>query len=147
MTYKFISPKLPSSKLPSSKEPHEQQLHRLENHRPHSSICQQKIHNQFTTHERLRARQQERLRAAAAGRPARGSGRAAAGRRPGARGSRGRWRRRPSERERCTCAVRRAVRRAGWERSRSVPSIFWSGMVPDLEGIFFFWSHSVLVSF
>jgi hypothetical protein len=40
----------------------------------------------------------------------------------------------------------RAVRRAGWERSRSVPSIFWSGMVPDLERIFSNWSDSVLVS-
>jgi hypothetical protein len=89
------------------------------------------------------ARQQEDDLRAAAGRPTRGSrktaGRARQQREVAAAAIR--------ERERCTCAVRRAVRRAGWERSRSVPSIFWSGMVPDLEGIFFFWSHSVLVSF
>jgi hypothetical protein len=36
--------------------------------------------------------------------------------------------------------------RAGWERSGSVPLIFWSGMVPDLRRIFPNWSHSVLVS-
>jgi hypothetical protein len=36
--------------------------------------------------------------------------------------------------------------RAGWERSGSVPLIFWSGMVPDLRRIFSNWSHFVLVT-